>query len=216
VILAPSVLAADFGHLADQVAAAERGGGSVIHVDVMDGHFVPNLTLGPAIVKAIRRATKCPIDVHLMIEAADQYTDAFVDAGATWVSVHVEALVHLQRTVAHLKALDVRAGVAMNPATPLSCLDEILPEIDYVLLMTVNPGFGGQTFLPGSIDKVRRLRDIIERRGLSAQIEVDGGISHHNAAEVVAAGADILVAGSAVFGVGDAEAGARALIAAAQ
>jgi ribulose-phosphate 3-epimerase len=211
-ILAPSILAADFGHLADQIAGAERGGAGVVHVDVMDGHFVPNLTVGPPVVKAVRRATALPIDVHLMIENADRYVDAFVDAGASWVSVHVEALPHLQGTVAHLRKRGVRPGVALNPSTPLASLDEILPELDYVLVMSVNPGFGGQSFLGASLDKIRRLRAGIQQRGLTVQIEVDGGVDAGNAPSLVKAGAEILVAGSAVFGRGDAEAGARQLL----
>jgi ribulose-phosphate 3-epimerase len=211
-ILAPSILSADFGRLADEVSRAERGGAGVIHVDVMDGHFVPNITVGPLVVKAVRKATTLPIDVHLMIENADRYVDAFADAGASWVSVHVEALPHLHRTVAHLRDRGVRPGVVLNPATPLGTLDEILPEVDYVLVMSVNPGFGGQKFIPGSLDKIRRLKRGIQQRGLSTQIEVDGGVDLTNARTLVEAGAEILVAGSAVFGTGDAEQAARRLI----
>jgi len=212
VILAPSILSADFANLGRDVASAERGGAGVFHVDVMDGHFVPNLTVGPPVVKAMRRATSLPLDVHLMIENADRYVDAFVDAGASWVSVHVEALPHLQRTIAHLKTRGVRAGVVLNPATPIAALDEILEELDYVLIMSVNPGFGGQQFLPRSMTKVERLREMIRSRGLSVQIEVDGGVDVTNARALNAAGADILVAGTAVFGQGDPEAGARRLL----
>ncbi len=215
-ILAPSILSADFGRLAEDVARVERGGAGVLHVDVMDGHFVPNLTLGPPVVKSLRKATALPLDCHLMIENADRYVDAFVDAGASWISLHVEALPHLHRTITHLKARGVRAGVALNPSTPLTTLDEILPDLDYVLVMSVNPGFGGQTFIPGSLDKVRRLARLIGERGLKAQIEVDGGIDATNARSLVAAGAEILVAGNAVFGGGDAEAAARRLIEAAR
>jgi ribulose-phosphate 3-epimerase len=214
-ILAPSILSADFGHLADELAAVERGGAGVIHVDVMDGHFVPNLTLGPPVVKAVRKATKLPLDVHLMIEHADRWLDAFIDAGADWISVHVEALPHLQRAIAHLRGRGVRAGVALNPSTALGTLEEILPELDYVLIMSVNPGFGGQSFLPGALDKVRRLRAQVSARGLATQIEVDGGVDAGNARTLVAAGAEVLVAGSAVFGRGDAERAARDLLAAA-
>jgi ribulose-phosphate 3-epimerase len=212
VILAASILSADFARLAEDVSRAERGGAGLLHVDVMDGHFVPNITLGPPIVKCLRRATSLPLDVHLMIENADRYLDAFVDAGASWVSLHVEAVPHLQRAVAHLRQRGVRPGVVLNPATPLAAVDEILPEVDYVLVMSVNPGFGGQTFLPRSLDKVRRLRGTILERGLGTKIEVDGGVDAGNARSLVDAGAEILVAGSAVFGGGDAEAGARRLI----
>jgi ribulose-phosphate 3-epimerase len=211
-ILAPSILSADFGHLADEIARAERGGAGLVHVDVMDGHFVPNLTVGIPVVAAVRRATRLPIDVHLMIEHADLYIDAFADAGASWVSVHVEALPHLQRTVARLRERGCRPGAAVNPATPLTALEEILPELDYVLVMSVNPGFGGQRFLPASLDKVRRLKRRLGERGLRTEIEVDGGVDAGNARALVEAGADVLVAGSAVFGQGDAEAGARKLL----
>ena len=211
-ILAPSILAADFGRLAEQIAGAERGGAGVVHVDVMDGHFVPNLTVGPPVVASIRKATSLPLDVHLMIENADRYVDAFVDAGANWISVHVEALPHLERTVAHLRSRGIRPGVVLNPATPLGALEEILPEVDYVLVMSVNPGFGGQKFLPASLDKIRRLAWTVRERRLEAQIEVDGGVDAGNARTLVEAGAEILVAGSAVFGGGDPEAGARSLV----
>jgi ribulose-phosphate 3-epimerase len=212
VILAPSILAADLGRLADEVAAVERGGASVIHVDVMDGQFVPNLTLGPAVVKAVRRATRLPIDVHLMVWRAERHVDTFIDAGASWVSVHVEAVPHLQRAVAHLTERGVQAGVVLNPSTPLAALEEILPEVDYVLLMSVNPGFSGQEFLPSVLDKIRRLRDAIRHRGLRARIEVDGGITLENIRTVVEAGAEIIVAGVATFAEGDPEASARGLI----
>ena len=215
-ILAPSILSADFGRLADEVRLAEKGGAGAVHVDVMDGHFVPNLTVGPAVVKAVRKATSLPIDVHLMIENADRYVDAFADAGASWISLHVEALPHLQRTVAHLRSRGVEAGVAVNPGTSLAVLDEILPELDYVLVMSVNPGFGGQSFIPSSIDKVRRLRAQLARQGLRARIEVDGGVDAGNAKALTEAGAEILVAGTAVFGGGDPERAARALIEAAR
>jgi ribulose-phosphate 3-epimerase len=211
-ILAPSILSADFGHLAEEIQQAERGGAGVIHVDVMDGHFVPNITVGPAIVAAARRATELPIDVHLMIEDADRYVDAFADAGASWISLHVEALPHLQRTLAHLRSRGVEPGVALNPATPLSALEEVLPELHLVLIMSVNPGFGGQSFLPASLHKVRRLRHLVEERGLSARIEVDGGVDVDTGPRLLECGAEILVAGSAVFGKGDAERDARRLI----
>ena len=211
-VVAPSILSADFARLGEQIVQAERGGAGVIHVDVMDGHFVPNLTVGPMVVKAIRRTTKLPIDVHLMIESADRYVDAFIDAGASWISVHVEALPHLHRTIAHLRGRGARPGVVLNPATPLATLDEILPDADYVLLMSVNPGFGGQSFIPASLDKIRRLKRMIGDRGLGTRIEVDGGIDVHNVRAVVDAGAEILVAGSAVFDGGDPEAGVRRLL----
>jgi len=211
-ILAPSILSADFGRLAEQVALAERGGAGVVHVDVMDGHFVPNITLGPPIVKALRKVTTLPLDCHLMIENADRYLDAFVDAGASWISVHVEALPHLQRAVAHLKSRGVTVGVALNPSTSLTSLEEILPELDYVLVMSVNPGFSGQSFLPGSLSKLERLRADIQRRGLATRIEVDGGIDEHNVRAVIAAGAEVVVAGNAVFGQPDPEAAARRLL----
>jgi ribulose-phosphate 3-epimerase len=214
-ILAPSILSADFGRLAEEIARVERGGAGVIHVDVMDGHFVPNLTLGPPVVRSLRKATRLPLDCHLMIENADRYLDAFVDAGASWVSLHVEALPHLQRALAHLKSRGVRAGVALNPSTPLSLLEEVLPEVDYVLVMSVNPGFSGQSFLPASLEKVRRLRAQVQARGLAVAIEVDGGVDVTNARALCEAGAEILVAGQAVFGQGDPEGASRRLIEAA-
>ncbi len=210
--LAASVLAADLGHLAAQVQAAERGGASLVHVDVMDGHFVPNISLGPLVVEALRRDTALPVDVHLMIESADRYLDAFVDAGAASVTVHVEALSHLQRAVAHLHERGVKAGVALNPATPLASLEEILPELEHVLVMSVNPGFGGQRFLPSTLDKLARLRALIRARGLRALVQIDGGVDRGNVRSVVEAGAEIVIAGSAVFGEGDPEAAARALL----
>ena len=214
-ILAPSILASDYARLADQVAAAARGGARLVHVDVMDGHFVPNITLGPPVVASLHKATPLPLDVHLMIENADRYLQAFVDAGAAWISLHQEAVPHLQRQVAFLRERGVRAGVALNPATPLATLDEILPELDYVLVMSVNPGFGGQKFIAAALDKIRRLRAIIEKRGLKAVIEVDGGVDLSNIRALVEAGAELLVAGSAVFGHGDPEAATRRLIEAA-
>ena len=215
-ILAPSILSADFARLGEDIAAAERGGAGAIHVDVMDGHFVPNITLGPPVLKSIRRATTLPLDVHLMIENSDRYLDAFVDAGATWISLHAEAVPHLQRSVAYLKGRGVQAGVAVNPATPLAALEEILPDLDYVVVMSVNPGFSGQKFLPGSLDKVRRLRAQIADRGLRVRIEVDGGVDITNVRALSEAGADILVAGQAVYGAGDAERDARRLVEAAR
>ena len=215
-ILAPSILASDLGRLADQIAAVERGGAGVIHVDVMDGRFVPNISLGPAVVEACRRATRLPVDVHLMIESAERYLDAFVDAGASSLSVHVEALPHLQRALDHLRKRGAGAGVALNPSTPLGALDEILPETDFVLVMSVNPGFAGQTLLPGSIDKMRRLHQAIRARGLSARIQVDGGIHAGNIRTVVEAGVEIVVVGAAAFGDGDPEAAVRGLLEAAR
>jgi ribulose-phosphate 3-epimerase len=214
-ILAPSILSSDYARLGEEVAAAARGGASLVHVDVMDGHFVPNITLGPPIVASLHKATPLPLDVHLMIENADRYLQAFVDAGAAWISLHQEAVPHLQRQVAFLRERGVRAGVALNPATPLATLDEVLPELDYVLVMSVNPGFGGQKFIPAALDKIRRLRRIIQDRGLKAQIEVDGGVDLGNIRSLVEAGAEVLVAGSAVFGHGDPESAARRLIEAA-
>jgi ribulose-phosphate 3-epimerase len=212
VILAPSILAADLGRLAEEVAAVERGGAGEIHVDVMDGQFVPNLSLGPAVVAALRRTTRLPIDVHLMVERGERYTDAFVDAGASSVLLHVEAVPHLQRGLAHIAERGARPGVVLNPSTPLSTLEEILPEVERVLLMTVNPGFSGQTFLPSSLDKIRRLRETIVGRGLKARIQIDGGVTLDNIRTIVAAGAEIIVTGAAAFGDGDPEAGARRLI----
>ena len=211
-ILAASILSADFSRLAEDIARAERGGAAVIHVDVMDGHFVPNITLGPPVVKSIRKATALPLDCHLMIEDADRYLDAFVDAGADWVSVHVEAVPHLERAVAHLAKRGAKPGVVLNPATPLATLEEILPEVHHVLIMSVNPGFGSQTFIPSSLDKVRRLKAMIGARGLATRIEIDGGVHAGNVKEVVAAGVEVVVAGSAVFGEGDVTAAARRMI----
>ena len=215
-ILATSILSADFGRLADEVRLAEKGGAGAVHVDVMDGHFVPNLTVGPAVVKAVRKATDLPIDVHLMIENAERYVDVFVDAGANWVSLHVEAMPHLQRTVAHLRARGIKTAAAVNPGTSLTVLDKILPDLDYVLVMSVNPGFSGQAFIPSSVDKVRRLRAQLTRLGLPLRIEVDGGVDRGNIRALLDAGADILVAGNAVFAGGDPERAARGLVEAAR
>jgi ribulose-phosphate 3-epimerase len=216
VILAPSVLAADLAHLADQLRAVERGGAGLVHVDVMDGQFVPNISLGPAVVDAIRRSTSLPIDVHLMVQGGDRYLDAFVDAGAGSVSVHVEAVTHLQRAIGHLKGRGVRAGVALNPSTPAGSVEEVLSELDFVLVMTVNPGFSYQKFLPPTLDKVRRLRRALDERGLPVKIQVDGGIHAGNIAAIVEAGAEIVVAGAAAFGDGDPEASCRKLLEAAR
>ncbi len=213
--LAPSILSADFAHLARAIAAVERGGADLIHVDVMDGHFVPNITIGPPVVKAIKAVAQVPLDVHLMIQEPDRYLDAFVDAGASWLSVHVEVLPHLHRTITAIKKRGVKAGAVLNPSTPVVALENVAGDLDYVLVMSVNPGFGGQTFIPRSVAKIRAVRALLDAAGNPAPIEVDGGIDLHTVADVVKAGADILVAGQAVFGSPDAEAAARALRAAA-
>ena len=212
--IAPSILSADFARLGEEIAAAERGGATVLHCDVMDGHFVPNLTIGLPVIKSLKRATQLPLDTHLMISDPGLYAEKFVEAGAQMVSVHVEADPHLNRTLAAIRAGGARAGIAINPATPLGALEEALPSADFVLLMSVNPGFGGQKFIPTSLDKVRRLRRLIDERGLRVRIEIDGGIDRTNIAEIVGAGAEIIVAGTAVFGGGDPESGVRELLAA--
>ena len=210
--IAPSILSADFTKLADEIAAVEAGGASVLHVDVMDGHFVPNITIGLPVVKSLRKATKLTIDTHLMIDQPNLYAVKFVEAGADMVSVHVEADVHLQRTLVAIREAGAKAGIAINPATPLSALEEALPYADFVLLMSVNPGFGGQSFIPTSMDKLRRLKRMIDERGLDVKIEIDGGIDAGNIAEVVASGAEIIVAGSAVYGRGNATESVKELI----
>jgi len=214
--LLPSILSADFAHLADQVAAAERGGGTVIHVDVMDGHFVPNITIGPPVVKSLRKVTKLPLDCHLMIENPDEFIPAFADAGADWVSVHYEACRHLHRSLELIAQHGMKPAVVINPATPVELLKEILPMVHHVLVMSVNPGFGGQRFIEFSLDKIRRLAEMRQELGLAFRIEVDGGVAHDTVARIVKAGAELLVAGNAVFGAGKPEADARALLAAAQ
>ena len=214
--LAPSILSADFARLADEVAAAERGGGTVIHVDVMDGHFVPNITLGPPVVKSLRKATSLPLDCHLMIYNPNDYIPAFADAGANWVSVHYEACPHLHRTIEMILDRGMKPGVVLNPATRVDVLLDILPMLHHVLVMSVNPGFGGQKFIPFSLDKIRRLAALRKELGLQFRIEVDGGVAHDTIAQVVQAGAELLVAGSAVFGAGNAEQNARELLAAAR
>ena len=198
--IAPSILSADFRRLGEQIATVEQAGASYIHVDVMDGHFTPNLTVGPFIVEWVRKATKLPIDAHLMIENPDNFIGPFARAGANMISVHPEATYHLDRTLNHIRQAGCQAGVVLNPATPLAMIEEVVAEVDYVLLMSVNPGFGGQKFIPSSLDKLRRLRDLIRMKSSPARIEIDGGVGLNNVAEVVAAGAEILVAGSAVFG----------------
>ncbi len=201
--IAPSLLSADFLRLGEEIKAAEASGADIMHLDVMDGHFVPNITIGPAIVESIRKATALPLDVHLMIEDPDRFLDDFISAGADYLTVHVETCVHLHRTVNHIKSRDVKAAVSLNPATSLSTLDYILTDLDMVLLMSVNPGFGGQHFIPFLLDKIRSLKTVIKERGLNALIEVDGGVKADNAVEVASAGADIMVMGSAYFYSGD-------------
>lgn len=201
--IAPSILSADFARLGEQVREAEAAGADWIHVDVMDGHFVPNLTIGPPVVRALRAVTALPLDVHLMIEQPERLIPDFAQAGADCLTVHVETCPHLHRTVQQIKDLGIRAGVTLNPATPLIALEEILPDVDLVLVMSVNPGFGGQSYIPGSTARIARLREMLDARGLAqVELEVDGGIKTHNAAEVAAAGASVLVAGSAIFGRG--------------
>ena len=213
--LAPSILAADFAKLGDEIAAAARGGADLIHVDVMDGHFVPNLTIGPPVVRSIRKVTALPLDVHLMIMDPDKYLEAFVDAGANLISVHVEVLPHLHRTVSQIKKLGAQAGVVLNPSTPVMVLEDIAADVDFVLVMSVNPGFGGQVFIPHSVPKIRAVRALLDRAGNPAPIEVDGGIDLTTVASVVGAGARMIVAGNAIFGGGHAEGAARELRAAA-
>lgn len=213
--IAPSILSADFTRLGDQVAAVENAGASYIHFDVMDGHFVPNLTIGPFIVEWVRKATNLPIDAHLMIENPDNFIGAFAKAGASMISIHPEATYHLHRTINYIRQSGCKAGVVLNPATPLAMIEEVINDVDYVLLMSVNPGFGGQKFIPASLDKLRRLRTLIQSSGSQARIEIDGGIGVENVAAVVAAGAEILVAGSAVFGKPDPGEAVRQLLSAA-
>ena len=207
--IAPSILSADFTRLAEELQAVEQAGADLIHIDVMDGHFVPNITFGPLIVEACRRATALPLDVHLMIENPSRYIDDFVQAGADWLTVHLEACPHLHRTLEQIRQAGEKqgrkmlAGVSLNPATSLNLLDEILPFSDLVLIMSVNPGFGGQEFIPSSLEKISRLKKIIQERNLEVLIEVDGGVNPENAPALISAGVDILVAGSAVFKSGD-------------
>jgi ribulose-phosphate 3-epimerase len=215
VLIAPSILSADFAALGDAIGAVERGGADLIHVDVMDGHFVPNITIGVPVVKSLRRIAKVPLDVHLMIEEPDRYIEAFAEAGAAMMSVHVEVLPHLHRTVHAIKKLGVKAGVVLNPATPIVAIHEIAADVDFVLVMSVNPGFGGQTFIPRSESKVREVRALLDAAGNRAPVEIDGGVDQHNIARVVAAGARVIVAGSAVFNTPDPERAVRELKAAA-
>ncbi len=215
-ILAPSILSADFSRLGEEIARVEQAGANQLHLDVMDGHYVENLTFGPLVVEAVRRSTELTLDVHLMIENADRWIDAYADAGADMIAVHPETLYHLNRTLRHIHARDKKAGIAINPTLPLAYVEEILPDIDYAIVMSVNPGFGGQAFIPGSFERVRRLRTIIERSQASVLIEMDGGIDATNICEAVDAGVDIVVAGSAVFKAPDPARATRDLIALGQ
>ncbi len=199
-LIAPSILAADFSKLGDEIKAIENAGADWVHIDVMDGHFVPNITMGPIIVKAARRVTPLPLDVHLMIENPDRYIPDFAKAGAALISVQVEASLHLNRTIQIIKEEGVRPGIALNPSTSLSTIEWVLDSVDYVLIMSVNPGFGGQIFIPNSLDKIRALRKMIQNRGLSTLIEIDGGVNEETIESISEAGVDIFVAGSAVFG----------------
>ncbi|THJ21247.1 MAG: ribulose-phosphate 3-epimerase [Nitrospira sp. CG24D] len=199
VLIAPSILAADFVRLADEIAAVERAGADLLHIDVMDGHFVPNLTIGPPVVESIKKVAKVPLDVHLMITNADTFIPEFVAAGADYVTVHVEACPHLHRTIQLIKERGAKAGVTLNPATPVSVLQEILADVDLVLIMSVNPGFGGQKFIPSVLKKIAAIREMLDRLQSRALLEVDGGVKPDNAAQIIAAGANVLVAGSAIF-----------------
>lgn len=201
--LAPSILSANFSKLGEDVSSIEKGGADLIHVDVMDGHFVPNISFGAAVMKSLNGKTELPYDVHLMIENPDKYLEDFVTDKTEYITVHQEACIHLHRTVQHIKGLGIKAGVSINPATSLTMIEEILDDIDLVLIMSVNPGFGGQKFIPSALSKIERLAKIREERGLKFKIEVDGGVTLNNAAQIANAGADILVAGSAVFGADD-------------
>jgi len=198
-LIAPSILSCDFGRLGEEVRAVEQAGADWVHVDVMDGRFVPNITLGPVIVEAVKRNTKLPVDVHLMIVEPEKYVADFVKAGADYLTVHVEVSPHLHRTLQQIRQAGAHPAIVLNPSTPVSVLEEVLGEADLVLLMSVNPGFGGQSFIPGTLEKIRKLRRMIDDRGLKTLIEVDGGINKTTAPQVMAAGADVLVAGNAVF-----------------
>jgi ribulose-phosphate 3-epimerase len=197
--IAPSILSADFSKLGEEIKDVEKGGADYIHVDVMDGHFVPNITIGPLIVEAIRPVTKLPLDVHLMIENPDQYIEAFANAGADYITVHVEACKHLHRTISYIKSFGIKAGVVLNPATPVETIQHIIEDIDMVLLMTVNPGFGGQAFIPSVLPKITQVKAMAESKNLTIEIEVDGGVNEETAKLCVEAGANVLVAGSAVY-----------------
>jgi len=210
--IAPSILSADFTRLREEIAAVKDGGAKILHVDVMDGHFVPNITIGLPVVKSIRKATDMTIDTHLMIDGPGRWAVEFVNAGADMVSVHIEADAHLQRTLTAIREAGAKAGIAINPATPIELLSEALPYADFILLMSVNPGFGGQKFIPTMLDKLRRLAEMIRSRGFSARIEIDGGIDETNIGEIAAAGAEIVVAGSAVFSKGDPTAAVKKLV----
>jgi ribulose-phosphate 3-epimerase len=214
--LAPSILSADFARLAEDANAAVRGGGTVLHVDVMDGHFVPNITIGPPVVKSLRKAVDVPLDCHLMIENPDEYIPAFADAGANWISVHQEATRHLNRSLQLIRDCGAKVGVVINPATPVQTLGEVLDMVDYVLVMSVNPGFGGQRFISGALEKVRKLATMRAAKGVDFRIEIDGGIDLHTVGPAVRAGAEILVAGSHIFGHGNPTENAEALLRAAQ
>jgi ribulose-phosphate 3-epimerase len=197
--IAPSILSADFAYLADEIARVTEAGADMIHVDVMDGHFVPNFTIGPPIVKAIRKVTRLPLDVHLMMTNPDDYIHDFIKAGSNYITVHVETCPHLHRTIQSIKEEGVKAGVTLNPATPLASVEEIIGEVDLLLIMSVNPGFGGQSFIPSVLEKLRRARTMIDQRGAKVELEIDGGIKVENVAAIAQAGADILVSGSAIF-----------------
>ncbi len=199
-LIAPSILSADFARLGEEIQAVEAAGADWIHIDVMDGHFVPNITMGPIVVEAARRSTSLPLDVHLMIENPDRYVQDFVKAGADWLSVQVEACVHLNRTIQLIKEAGAKAGAVLNPATPLSSLDWVLEDLDFILIMSVNPGFGGQAFIPNSLDRIRSLKQTLRKRGLSTLIQIDGGVNAKTIEAVARSGADVFVAGSAIFG----------------
>jgi ribulose-phosphate 3-epimerase len=201
--ISPSILSADFAHLADQISLVESAGAHQLHLDVMDGHYVDNFTFGPLIVEAIRRSTALPLDVHLMIDNADRWINAFADAGADMIAVHPETLYHLHRTLSEIHRKGKKAGIAINPATPLVTLEDVLADVEYTILMSVNPGFGGQSFIPRSFDRVKRLRSLIERLGLTVEIEIDGGLDSGNIGRAVESGVDVVVAGSAIFKAAD-------------